>query len=157
MRQTVHPRTLDDLRALIGVPIGPTEWVEVTQKAIDRFADATDDHQWIHVDPDRAAGGPFGTTIAHGLYSLSLAPGMSGELIDHSGFAHSLNYGYDRIRFPAPVPVGSRLRMHLSVLAADPVGDGIQLRTQQTIERAGSAKPVLVAENLSRVIPAGTN
>jgi acyl dehydratase len=128
--------------------------VEVTQEAIDRFADATGDHQWIHVDPDRAAGGPFGTTIAHGLYSLSLAPGMSGELIDHSGFVHSLNYGYDRIRFPAPVPVGSRLRMHLSVLAAEPAGDGIQLRTRQTIERAGTAKPVLVAENLSRVIPA---
>jgi acyl dehydratase len=112
------------------------------------------DRQWIHVDPERAAHGPFGTTIAHGLYSLALAPGLSASLLDHSGFAHSLNYGYDRIRFPAPVPVGSRLRMRLVILAADAVDGGVQLRSRQTIERDGSTKPVLVAENLARVIPA---
>ncbi|HEX3792160.1 MAG TPA: MaoC family dehydratase [Pseudonocardiaceae bacterium] len=155
MSQAVRPSTLADLRAMIGESIGPSEWVAVTQDAIDLFAEATGDRQWIHVDPERAARGPFGTTIAHGLYSLSLAPGMSGQLIDHSGFAHSLNYGYEKIRFPAPVPVGSRLRMRLSIVAAEPVaGGGIQLRTSQTIEREGSTKPVLVAENVSRIIPA---
>ena len=153
MSQAVSPSTLKDLQALVGVPIGPTEWVEVTQDEIDRFAEATRDWQWIHVDAERAANGPFGTTVAHGLYSLALAPGMSGTLIDHSGFAHSLNYGYDRIRFPAPVPVGSRLRMHLVILAAEAVDGGIQMRSRQTIEREGSTKPVLVAENLARVIP----
>jgi acyl dehydratase len=152
MHQRVRPSTLADLRALSGQPIGPGEWTEVTQDAIDRFADATGDHQWIHVDPERAATGPFGSTIAHGLYSLSLAPGMSAQLMDHSGFVHSLNYGYDRIRFPAPVPVGCRLRMSMTILAAEPVaGGGIALRTSQTVEREGSAKPVLVAETLSRL------
>lgn len=153
MTEVFCPRTVADVRVMIGTEIGPGEWHEVTQHAIDAFADVTGDHQWIHVDPERAARGPFGTTIAHGLYSLSLAPAMSAALMDHSGFAHSLNYGYDRIRFPAPVPVGSRLRLRLTIVSVDePSSGSIQIRSNQTIEREGSEKPVLVAEALSRAI-----
>jgi acyl dehydratase len=158
MSAPVRPRTLSDLRDLIGTPLGPTAWHDVTQDAIDRFADVTGDSQWIHVDPVRAASGPFGTTVAHGLYSLSLVPMFSTRLMRFDGFAHSLNYGYDRIRFPAPVPVGSRLRMHLTVAAAEPVtGGGIQLRTSQTVECDATDKPVLVAEGLARVFEASAN
>lgn len=147
------PRTVANVRAMIGTPIGPTEWHEVTQEAIDQFAEVTGDHQWIHVDPQRAVRGPFGTTVAHGLYSLSLAPAMAAALMDHSGFAHTLNYGYNRIRFPAPVPVGSRLRLRLTVVSVDEVSsESIQLCTSQAMERERSDKPVLVAEALARVI-----
>jgi acyl dehydratase len=153
MTEVTRPQTLADLQALIGTELGPTEWHELTQEKIDVFADASGDHQWIHVDPDRAAQGPFGATIAHGLYSLALAPAMSATLMDYSGFAHSLNYGYNRIRFPAPVPVGSWLRLRMTIVAADqvPDGDGVQIRTTQTMERDGSPKPVLVAESLGRI------
>jgi acyl dehydratase len=154
MTEVVRPRTLADLQALVGTELGPTQWHEVTQEDINVFADLTGDHQWIHVDPEQAASGPFGSTIAHGLYSLALAPGMSAELMDHDGFAHSLNYGYDRIRFVSPVPVGSKLRMRMTIVAADEVKGGVQVRTSQTVERNGAEKPVLVAENLSRIIPA---
>lgn len=154
MTEVVRPRTLADLQGLIGTELGPTDWHEVTQDEINVFADLTGDHQWIHVDPELAAAGPFGKTVAHGLFSLALAPGMAGELMDHDGFAHSLNYGYDRIRFPSPVLVGSRLRMRMTIVAADEVpGGGVQLRVSQSVEREGHEKPVLVAENLSRVIP----
>ncbi|MGH2861820.1 MAG: MaoC family dehydratase [Solirubrobacteraceae bacterium] len=153
MTEVFCPRTVADVRAMIGTEIGPTEWHEVTQDAIDRFADVTGDHQWIHVDPQRAARGPFGTTIAHGLYSLSLAPAMSAALMAHSGFAHSLNYGYNKIRFPAPVPVGSHLRLRLTIVSVDDVSSGsIQICSSQAMEREGSDKPVLVAEALSRAI-----
>jgi acyl dehydratase len=142
-----------DVRAMIGTAIGPTEWHEVTQDAIDRFADVTGDHQWIHVDPQRAARGPFGTTVAHGLYSLSLVPAMAAALMDHSGFAHSLNYGYNRIRFPAPVPVGSRLRLRLTIVSVDEVSSGsIQICSSHAMEREGSEKPVLVTEALVRAM-----
>jgi acyl dehydratase len=155
MTEVVRPRTLADLQGLIGTELGPTEWHEVTQENINVFADLTGDHQWIHVDPEQAASGPFGSTIAHGLFSLALSPGMSAELMDHDGFAHSLNYGYDRIRFVSPVPVGSKLRMRMTIVAADEVDGGeVQLRTAQTVEREGASKPVLVAENLSRIVPA---
>jgi acyl dehydratase len=138
---------------MIGTAIGPSDWHEVTQEAIDQFAEVTGDHQWIHVDPQRAVRGPFGTTVAHGLYSLSLAPAMAAALMDHSGFAHTLNYGYNRIRFPAPVPVGSRLRLRLTVVSVDEVSsESIQLCTSQAMERDRSDKPVLVAEALARVI-----
>jgi acyl dehydratase len=150
----VAPRTLADLRQLIGRPVGPTAWREVTQDAIDEFAHVTGDYQWIHTDPRRAADGPFGGTIAHGLYSLSLSPALSGELMSHAGFARSLNYGYDKIRFPAPVPAGCRLRMWMTVLGADEVADGsIHLRSRLSMEREGADKPVLVAESLARLFP----
>jgi len=152
MTGTVRPTTFADLQELIGKEIGPTVWHDVTQERVDAFADATGDRQWIHVDPDRAAASPLGGTIAHGLYSLSLGPAFSYELMSFDGFAHSLNYGYDKVRFPAPVPVGSRVRMRLTLLAADEVSSGIQIRSRQTIEREGSDKPVVVAESLARVV-----
>jgi acyl dehydratase len=151
MTELFCPRTVADIREMIGTAIGPTDWREVTQDAIDRFADLTEDHQWIHVDPERAAHGPFGTTVAHGLYSLSLVPAMSAALMDHSGFAHSLNYGYNRIRFPAPVPVGSRLRLRLTLVSVDEISsDSIQICSSHAMEREGSDKPVLVTEALVR-------
>jgi acyl dehydratase len=148
----LYPSSISDLHALIGQEIGPTEWFEVTQAGINAFADATGDHQWIHVDPERAAASPLGTTIAHGLYSLSLGPGFSGQLISFEKFTHSLNYGYDKVRFIAPVPVGSRLRMRMTVTSAEQVPGGIQLHLKQTFERDGSDKPVAVAEALARLV-----
>jgi acyl dehydratase len=137
---------------LIGRELGPTEWYEITQERIDAFAAVTNDHQWIHVDPERAASSPFGSTIAHGLFSLSLGPQFSYQLIAFDGFAHSLNYGYDKVRFPAPVPVGSRLRMRSTVVSAEQLPGGIQVKTRQVVEREGSDKPVAVAEAVARVV-----
>ena len=153
----LRPSSLTDLQALIGQDIGPTEWFEVTQSGINAFADATGDHQWIHVDPERASASPLGTTIAHGLYSLSLGPGFSGQLLSFENFAHSLNYGYNKVRFIAPVPVGSQIRMRATVLSAEQVPGGIQLRLVQTFERDGSEKPVVVAEALARLVEQQVN
>ncbi|GAB90089.1 MaoC family dehydratase [Gordonia rhizosphera] len=147
-----RPTTADDLAALVGRELGPTPWYEVSQARVDAFADATDDHQWIHIDPVRAAASPLGGTIAHGLLSLSLGPYLSGQLLAFDGFAHALNYGYDKVRFPAPVPVGSRVRMRLTVVAADPVPGGIQVTTRQVLELEGSDKPVMVADSLGRIV-----
>ena len=146
------PSSLADLQALVGQDIGPTDWLEITQSSINAFADATGDHQWIHVDPERAAASPLGTTIAHGLFSLSLGPGFSSQLISFDNFAHSLNYGYNKVRFIAPVPAGSRVRMRATVTSAEEVPGGIQLQLVQTFEREGSEKPVAVAEALARLV-----
>src|SRR3954470_2305757 len=108
---------LDELRAKVGEELGVSEWHEVTQERIDAFAEATGDDQWIHVDPERAAQTPFGGTIAHGLYTLSLAPALTSSLLSFDGFAFALNYGYNRIRFPAPLPVGSRIRLRAALAA----------------------------------------
>ncbi|MCQ4122084.1 MaoC family dehydratase [Rhodococcus tibetensis] len=151
----VRPASLDELTALIGKELGPTEWHEVTQERVDAFADATGDHQWIHIDPERAASSPLGGTIAHGLYSLSLGPALSATLLRFDGFAHSLNYGYNKVRFPAPVPVGSRIRMRATVQSAEQVGGGIQVTMTQVVEREGSDKPVVVSESVARVVEAG--
>lgn len=148
----VTPQSIDDLKALVGKTIGPTEWHEVTQERVNAFADATGDHQWIHIDPERAAASPLGTTIAHGLYTLSLGPQFSYSLLSFEAFTHSLNYGYDKVRFPAPVPIGSRVRMTSTILSVDEVPGGVQLRTRQTFEREGSDKPVCVAESLGRIV-----
>ena len=148
----LNPSSLADLQALVGQDIGPTAWFDVTQAGINAFADATGDHQWIHVDPERAAASPLGTTIAHGLYSLSLGPGFSEQLISFERFTHSLNYGYNKVRFIAPVPVGSRLRMRVTVTSAEEVPGGIQLQLVQTFERDGGEKPIAVAEALARLI-----
>ncbi|MEA2383903.1 MAG: hypothetical protein QOH72_3874 [Solirubrobacteraceae bacterium] len=142
---------LDGLRAAMGTELGVTEWHEVTQAAVDAFADATGDHQWIHVDPERAAQSPLGGTIAHGLYTLSLAPAMTSALLSFEGFAFALNYGYDRVRFPAPLPVGSRVRMRARLAAVEDVPGGAQITIVQTFEREGADKPVCVAESLARV------
>ena len=135
-----------------GDTYGPSEWLEVTQERIDRFAEATEDRQWIHVDPERAAAGPFGTTIGHGLLTLSLGPVFMEELVSFEGFAHALNYGYGRVRFPAPTPVDSRVRMRLTIDAVEPVAGGAQMTATQTFEREGESKPICVAEALARFV-----
>ena len=146
----VRPASVADLRALEGTELGPTDWVEVTQEKIDAFAEVTGDHQWIHVDPVRAADSPMGSTIAHGLLTLSLAPAFMESLMAFEEFAHALNYGYEKVRFPAPVPVGSRVRMRAQVQSVSEVPGGAQVVTAQTIEREGGDKPVCVAQSVGR-------
>jgi acyl dehydratase len=148
----VHPESAADLRALVGSVLGPTEWYTVDQSKVDAFAEATEDRQWIHVDPSRAAASQLGATIVHGLFTLGLGPHFVEELVSFDGFAHSLNYGYGRVRFPAPFPVGGRIRMHLAIDAVDEVRDGIQLTSTQTFELEGAEKPICVAESLARFI-----
>ena len=146
-------RTFDkvtDLQALVGQPIAASDWITVTQARIDQFAQATGDHQWIHIDPVRAAAGPFGTTIAHGFLTLSLLPLMADSAIELGGVRMGVNYGLNKVRFPAPVPVGSRLRGVFKLAAFEPIEGGAQITMEVTMEREGSAKPVCVAESLSR-------
>jgi acyl dehydratase len=145
-----RPAGVADLHALQGAELGPTGWVAVTQETIAAFAAVTGDHQWIHVDPERAAGSPMGSTIAHGLLTLSLAPAFMEALIDYGAFAHALNYGYEKVRFPAPVPVGSRLRMRATISTVSDVPGGAQVTTTQTIEAEGGEKPVCVAQAVAR-------
>jgi acyl dehydratase len=142
---------VEGLTALVGQHVGDSDWLEITQDRVSRFADATGDHQWIHVDPERAAQTPFGGTIAHGLFTLSLAPAMTSSLLSFDGFAFALNYGYNRIRFPAPLPVGSRIRLRATLAAVEDIAGGAQITIVQTFEREGSDKPVCVAESLARV------
>lgn len=144
--------SLDELRAAVGREFGPSDWLEVDQKRIDLFADATGDHQWIHVDPERAARGPFGTTIAHGYLTLSLLPLFTPQLIRVEGVRMGVNYGANKVRFPAPVPVGSRLRATARIAGVADVTDGVQLTTVVTVEREGGGKPVCVAESVSRFL-----
>jgi acyl dehydratase len=150
LTEPVRPTTVAELRALVGAELGPTAWYDVTQERIDAFAAATGDHQWIHVDPARAAESPLGTTIAHGLLTLSLGPHFMEALMAFDGFAHSLNYGYEKVRFPAPVPVGSRLRMRATITDVSDVPGGAQVTTTQTIEVEGGGKPVCVAQSIGR-------
>ncbi len=136
---------------MIGEELGPTDWLDVTQERIDTFARATDDHQWIHVDPARAAEGPFGTTIAHGYLTLSLcAPLLSQLLVGMAPSGMSINYGTNKVRFPAPVPAGSRIRARATVASVDEVPGGEQAVIVTTVEREGSEKPVCVAEIVIR-------
>jgi acyl dehydratase len=142
---------LADLQAKVGEELGVSEWYEITQERINAFAEATEDFQFIHVDPERAKDTPFGGTIAHGLLTLSLGPKFSYSLYTIEGVAFALNYGYGKIRFPAPVPVGSKLRMRATLSAADEVPGGMQITITQTFEIEGGEKPVCVAEQLVRV------
>ena len=123
----------------------------MTQDVIDKYADAVDDHNWIHVDPERAKETPFGGRIAHGYYTLSLAPMFSYRLFSFSGFSFGVNYGVNRVRFPAPMPVGGKVRMRAKLAAVDDIPGGAQITTLLTFERDGGDKPVCVAESLSRV------
>jgi acyl dehydratase len=141
---------LDGLRKLAGTELDPSEWLEITQDRVDTFADATGDHQWIHVDVARAATGPFGGTIAHGYLTLALIIPLWTQLLRIEGIGLAVNYGLNRVRFPAPVPVGSEVRLHARVAAADDVRDGVQLTVEFTVEVRGSDKPALVAEALYR-------
>ena len=142
--------TLAELRPLVGQTIGASDWIEVTQERIRLFADATGDHQWIHLDRERAAEGPFGTTIAHGFLTLSLLPEMAASAIEIRDTRMGVNYGLDRVRFPAPVPSGSRLRGHFKLLRFEPLEGGAQLAFEVTMEREGVDKPVCVAESIGR-------
>jgi acyl dehydratase len=137
---------------LIGEELGPTEWVEVDQDRIDRFADATGDHQWIHVDPERAAEGPFGTTVAHGYLTLSLLPLLMGGALQLTGYSMGINYGVNKVRFPAPVPSGSRLRATFTVQSVEEVAGGEQGVVLAVVEREGGDKPVCVAELVTRML-----
>ncbi|NKY51564.1 MaoC family dehydratase [Nocardia vermiculata] len=141
---------IDECRALVGVDIGPTDWRVITQEHIQAFADLTGDHQWIHVDEERASRSLHGSTLAHGLYVLALAPDFMASLLEFRGFSRSLNYGYNRVRFPAPIPVGSSIRMRAMVTAVVDVDGGADVVTARTYERLGSVKPVCVAENVGR-------
>jgi len=141
---------LDELRPLVGQEVATSDWIEVTQSRIDQFAHATGDLQWIHVDPVRAAQGPFGTTVAHGFLTLSLLPEMSASALDVRDTRMGVNYGLNKVRFPAPVPVGSRLRGHFKLIGFEPIDGGAQLTMEVTMQREGSAKPVCVAESIAR-------
>lgn len=140
----------EELRAAVGEELGPTDWLEIDQKRIDLFAEATGDHQWIHVDPEKAAAGPFGTTIAHGYLTLSLLPHFSPQLLGVEGVRMGVNYGSNKVRFPSPVPVGSRLRATGRIAEVAEVKDGLQLTLTVTVEREGGTKPACVAETVSR-------
>ncbi len=148
-------RSVEDLRTNVGREVGVSAWRTIDQAMIDAFAEVTADHQWIHTDPARAGSSPFGSTIAHGLLTLSLGPAMLYELLpleNLEGIVFGLNYGYEKVRFPAPVPVGSRVRLRLTIGGVDEVAGGLQLRLVQTFELDGADKPVCVAEQLTRII-----
>ncbi|SCG46427.1 Acyl dehydratase [Micromonospora echinaurantiaca] len=143
--------SLDELAAAVGETIGPGDWQRIDQSRVDLFADATDDHQWIHVDPQRAAAGPFGGTVAHGYLTLSLLPALAGGLYRVQGVRMGVNYGLNRVRFPAPVRVGSAIRASATIAEVSPVDGGVQLVAAVTVESDAGGKPVCVAETVSRL------
>src|SRR4051794_18352296 len=152
-RVMAEPRiftSADDLKAAVGEQLGHTDWLEIDQKRIDLFAEATGDHQWIHVDPEKAAAGPFATTIAHGYLTLSLLPLFGPQLIRVEGVRMGVNYGTNKVRFPAPVPVGPGRRPTATITGVDDVPGGVQVSVAFTVEREGGDKPVCVAESVSR-------
>jgi acyl dehydratase len=143
---TVTAEGLDGIQGLVGRTLGPTEWLEVTQERVNTFADATDDHQWIHVDVERAnAESPFGSPIAHGYLTLSLVPYFMPQLLEVTGFKMGINYGTEKVRFPAPVPVGARLRASLVVDEVTEIRDGVQMLVTFTIASDRADKPACVA------------
>jgi acyl dehydratase len=152
MTLTVNGTT--ELKKLSGTSLGTSAWIEVSQTRINTFADATDDHQWIHVDPERAAEGPFGTPIAHGYLTLSLFIPLFTDLLDVQGVTTKVNYGLNKVRFPAPVPAGSRLRLTAHLAEVEEVaGGGVQITVDGTIEIEGSPKPAAVLQSVSRFYP----
>ena len=151
---TVQVQGIEGLKDLLGKQIGPSEWREVTQGDINTFADLSGDHQWIHVDVERAKNeSPFGTTVAHGNLTLSMIDGMRLELLNSSGFRLGVNYGWNRVRFPAPVPAGARVRATAEVTEIEDVGGGWwQVVTRFTVEVEGSEKPAVVADSVGRAL-----
>jgi acyl dehydratase len=143
---------LDEFVAAEGSQLGPTDWLEVTQDRVNLFADATDDHQWIHVDPERAANGPFGGTIAHGLLSLSLLPHFTHQLYTVDNIAMAINYGYNKVRFITPARVGSKIRARAEIAKVDQLEGAVQATVTVTVEIDGSDKPAAVAESIVRFI-----
>jgi acyl dehydratase len=152
---TVEVQGIEGLKALQGKEIGPGEWREVTQEDIDTFADLTGDHQWIHTDVERAkTESPFGTTVAHGNLTLSLIDGLRIDLLKSTGFKLGVNYGWNKVRFPAPVPSGSRVRATAEVIEVEEVGGGwFQIVTRFKVEVEGSDKPACVADSVGRALP----
>jgi acyl dehydratase len=152
---TVQVEGIDGLRALQGKTIGPSDWRTVTQEDIDTFAELTGDHQWIHTDVERAKKeSPFGTTVAHGNLTLSLIDGLRIELLRSTGFKLGVNYGWNKVRFPAPVPSGSRIRATAEVVEIDEVGGGwFQIVTRFVVEVEGADKPACVADSVGRALP----
>jgi len=139
---------IDELKQAVGEHLGHSDWHTVTQEKIDLFADATGDHQWIHVDPERAKAGPFGGTIAHGYLTLSLLPMLNQQIYRIDGLTMGINYGTNKVRFPSPVPVGSRVRAGTEVLEVNPNAQGAQAVVRTTIEVEGGEKPACVAESV---------
>ena len=152
---TVQVEGIDGLKALQGKTIGPSDWRTVTQEDIDTFAELTGDHQWIHTDVERAKKeSPFGTTIAHGNLTLSMIDGFRKSLMESTGFKLGVNYGWNKVRFPAPVPTGSKLRATAEIVSVDDVGGGwVQVVTKFTVEAEGGEKPVCVGESVGRALP----
>ena len=149
------PRVFDgqsQIEAAIGTHIGFSDWTEITQDRIDTFADATGDHQWIHVDPERAADGPFGATIAHGYLTLSLIPVLGAEVMEIRGFRMMINYGTDKVRFPSPVRVGSRVRAGVELTSLERKASGVQLTSRVTVEIDGADKPAVVADTIRMMV-----
>jgi acyl dehydratase len=142
---------LDEVKSHVGKELGVSDWLEVTQQTINRFAEVTGDDQWIHLDVERAKQSPIGGTIAHGYYVLSLAPRFSYDMFTFEGFGYGLNYGLNRVRFPAPMPIGGKVRMRARLMAVDEIPGGAQITIELTFELEGSEKPVCVAESLARV------
>ncbi len=145
--------TPDKLLERIGDHLGYSEWIKIDQKRINQFADATGDHQWIHVDPERAKDGPFGATIAHGYLTMSLVNLFLPQIVEVRGISMGVNYGADRLRFPAPVPVGSRIRGGAELVEAEEVKGGIQAKVRVTVEIEGSDRPGCVVDTISRYFP----
>jgi acyl dehydratase len=142
---------VEGVRGLVGQHLGTSDWVEITQDMVNRFAEATGDHQWIHVDPERAAReSPFGGPIAHGYLTLSLLPMLMPQIVEITGFRLTVNYGTEKVRFPAPVPVGSRVRASAVCDAVTPVEGGVQMLVTVTVEIEGGSKPAMVATSVSR-------
>ena len=144
-------QTVAELKSLVGSQIGTSDWVTIDQTRIGQFAAVTGDDQWIHVDPVRAAAGMFGSTVAHGFLTLSLLPLFIRSSHKVNGARMSVNYGLNRVRFPSPVPVNSRLRAHFKLMSFEPIEGGVQLITEVTVEREGQAKPACVAESVGRL------
>ncbi|MEY9835130.1 MaoC family dehydratase [Streptacidiphilus sp. EB103A] len=147
---TVSVDGLDELRKLSGSDLGTSSWIEITQDRVNTFADATGDHQWIHVDVEKAAAGPFGAPIAHGYLTLSLFVPLFTELLDVQGVTTKVNYGLNKVRFPSPVPVGSRIRLTARLASVEDVAGGVQVTVDGTIEIEGGAKPAAVLQSVSR-------
>ncbi|MGH7609736.1 MAG: MaoC family dehydratase [Candidatus Dormibacteria bacterium] len=147
---TDQNRRVEELLGLVGSDLGTGRWQEVSQDQVNLFADATHDHQWIHIDPERARSGPFGQTIAHGFLTLALLPDLLRSVLRVEGARLGVNYGLNRVRFPAPVPVGSRIRARAELLEATPFEGGVQIVVKTTVEVEGRSKPACVAETISR-------
>lgn len=148
---TTTVSSVAELETLTGKHLGYSQWLEISQQRIDTFADATDDHQWIHVDAERAAAGPFGTTIAHGFLTLSLIIPMWSEILNFDGVRLGINYGLNKVRFPAPVPVGSKIRTGATLVSVETVADGsAQIVVDFVVEREGGEKPCCIAQGVYR-------